>query len=117
MAEERTVIHSKRKNLQVLIDYCLDQKLSFSVSPRTIAIDEFEVGIEISSIRMAIALGMFAKENKYEVAGLGEMAKVKTAPVKKAEGKEVIAPVAEPAKAPAKEEGSLLSFDLNVNGN
>lgn len=112
------MIHCKRKNIQVLIDYCLDQKLSFSVTPRTVSLDEYEVEVVLSSIRQAVAIGMFAKENKLEVAGLGELAKPKSTPVKKAEVKEV--QVNAPADAPrvtTKEEGSLLSFDLNVNGN
>lgn len=119
MAEERPVLLSKRKNIQILLDYCLDQKLAFTVSPRAISHDDFEIEVSINSIKQAIALGMFAKENKIEVAGMGELIKPK-APVasKKAEPKDASAAlITEPVSEPAKEEGSLLSFDLNVNGN
>jgi len=118
MAEETPVLLSKRKNIQTILDYCLDQKLTFTVTPRAISHDDFEIEIGIASIKQAIALGMFARENKIEVAGLGELAKPKAPASKKAEPKEISTPgFSELTVEPAKEEGSLLSFDLNVNGN
>jgi hypothetical protein len=115
MIDEKPVLLSKRKNIQVLLDYCLDQRLGFMVSPRAISNDDFEIEVSISGIKQAIALGMFAKENKIEVAGMGELVKPKPPVAKKQEPKEaslLITPQAEP-----KEEGSLLSFDLNVTDN
>lgn len=116
MAEEKPVLLSKRKNIQGVLDYCLDQRIAFTVTPRAISLDDFEIEVKIEGIKQAIALGMFAKENKYEVAGLGELSKPKSTQSRKAESKENIAP-AEHVMMPAKEEGSLLSFDLNVTGN
>jgi hypothetical protein len=118
MAEETPVLLSKRKNIQVLLDYCLDQRVGFTVSPRAISNDDFEIEVNVGGIKQAIALGMFAKENKIEVAGMGDLIKPKTPVAKKAEPKEVLLPSAiELPAEPQKEEGSLLSFDLNVNGN
>lgn len=114
MTEETPVLLSKRKNIQIVLDYCLDQRLGFTVSPRAISHDDFEVEVKINGIKQAIALGMFARDNKIEIAGMGELAKPKVA-AKKAEPKEtpsLIVPQTEP-----KEEGSLLSFDLNVTDN
>ena len=118
MAEERTILLSKRKNIQILLDYCLDQRIGFTVNPRAISHDDFEVEVNIGGIKQAIALGMFAKENKIEVAGMGELVKPKAAAPKKAEPKESNnSNTVEAVNEPVKEEASLLSFDLNVNGN
>lgn len=76
--EEKVTVLVKRKTTTALFDYCMDQKIVFSVSPRPMIGDEFEVDIEVNHIKQAIALGMFLKENKYEVFGLGEFAKIKT---------------------------------------
>ncbi|MBP9186462.1 MAG: hypothetical protein KBG11_05160 [Bacteroidia bacterium] len=78
--EEKVTILAKRKNTAFLFDYLMDQKVVFTTSPRPMINDEFEVDVQISSIKQAIALGMFLKENKYDVFGLGEFTKVKTIP-------------------------------------
>ena len=116
MTEEKPVLLVKRKNIQLVIDYCLDQRTSFTVSPRAISNDDFEIEVSVSGIKQAIALGMFARDNKIEVAGLGELAKPKVAASKKVEPKEAPSLMSQPAAEP-KEEGSLLSFDLNVTAN
>ena len=89
MAEKVTLL-AKKKNIQTVFEYCMDLKIPFAVSPRGISNDEFEIDLTISEIKQAVALGMFAKDHKFEVFGLGEMAKPKVAPngVRKAEGKE-----------------------------
>lgn len=116
MSEEKPVLLVKRKNIQLVIDYCLDQRTSFTVSPRAISNDDFEIEVNVGGIKQAIALGMFAKENKVEVAGLGELAKPKANTAKKADPKEMPTLMSQPAPEP-KDEGSLLSFDLNVTDN
>ncbi len=118
--DEKPVVLSKRRNIQTLMDYCLDQRIGFTVSPRAISNDDFEVEINVEGIKQAIALGMFVKENKFDVTGMGELIKPKvvTAAPKKAETKEtVVSKTVTATPEPAKEDGSLLSFDLNVNGN
>ena len=59
----------KAKNLQLVFDYCIENNLKFSVSPRLIQ-DEWEFELNIAEIMTAVALGIFIKENKIEVAGL-----------------------------------------------
>ncbi len=118
--DEKPVVLSKRRNIQTLIDYCLDQRVGFTVTPRAISNDDFEIEVNIEGIKQAIALGMFIKENKFDITGMGEMVKPKTVTTtaKKAEPKEVSMPKSvHTTPEPVKEEGSLLSFDLNVNGN
>ncbi len=89
MAEKVTLL-AKRKNIQIAFDYCMDHKIPFAVSPRGISPDEFEIDLTINEIKQAVALGMFAKDVKFEVFGLGEMAKPKATSggTKKAEVKE-----------------------------
>ena len=84
---------AKRKTTAFLFDYLMDQKVIFTVSPRPMINDEFEIDVQIGNIKQAIALGMFLKENKYEDFGLGEFTKVKTvnnlnSGAKKADSKE-----------------------------
>lgn len=88
--EEKVTVFAKRKSIQTVFDYCLDHKIAFMVSPRGIAADEFEIDLIISGIKQAVALGMFAKEHKFEVSGLGEFAKAKNTitPSKKGDVKE-----------------------------
>lgn len=109
--EEKTTLLAKRKNIQTVFDYCLDQRIPFSVDPKGLAADDFEIGLTISGIKQAIALGMFAKEYKFEVLGLGETAKPKTngSAVKKTEAKEID----EVAKNTAKNEQQPTTTILN----
>jgi hypothetical protein len=130
--EDKPIILTRRKNIQTVLDYCLEQKISFSANPRAISIDEWEMELDITTIKGAIALGIFVKENKLEIYGMGtnvsEVSKPKpTAPVsnnKKAEPKEsIVAPslIDEIVLAPVVEENTLsnttLSFDLNNSNN
>jgi hypothetical protein len=88
--EDKITLIAKRKSIQQVFDYCLDQKITFSVEQRGIVTDEFEISLTISNIKQAVALGMFAKEFKFDVSGLGEMAKPKLATnTKKPETKEI----------------------------
>lgn len=77
MMEEKATLVVKRKNIQTLFDYALDNRISFIVNPKGLSPDEFEVDLSILGIKQAIALGMFAKEHKFEVLGLSEMSKSK----------------------------------------
>ncbi|MFZ4796675.1 MAG: hypothetical protein ACOYMA_04220 [Bacteroidia bacterium] len=130
--EDKPIILTKRKNIQTVLDYCLEQKISFSANPRAISIDEWELELDITTIKGAIALGIFVKENKLELYGMGtsntEVIKPKpAAPAvtnKKAEPKEPIAApslIDELVLAPVEEENiassNTLSFDLNNSNN
>ena len=108
--EEKVTVLAKRKTTSLLFDYCMDQKAVFTVSPRPMINDEYEIDIQVNNIKQAIALGMFLKENKYEVFGLGEFNKVKNGTngnqnAKKAENKDDV------NAAKSAEEGvTLLNF-------
>lgn len=77
MSEEKVTIATKRKSIQQLLDYCLDNRISFTINPNGIVADEYEAVLSINGIKEGIALGMFLKEHKFEVSGLGEQAKPK----------------------------------------
>jgi hypothetical protein len=76
--EEKVTLIARRKSIQVVFDYAMDLKIPFQVTARGISADEFEIDLTISGIKQAVALGMFVKDHKFEVSGLGELAKVKT---------------------------------------
>lgn len=67
--EQNPVVTIKKKNLQVIIDYCVESKLEFIVKPR-LAGDEFDVEVPISSIHQAILFGMFLRENRLMPNGM-----------------------------------------------
>jgi hypothetical protein len=121
--DDKPVILAKRKNIQTIFDYCLDQKIEFKVSPRTISNDEWELELSIDSIKMAIALGMFVRENKLDMYGMGEFSKPKPiSNVKKVEEKEkTIAPAPSLSDlmsvAVADDRANALNLDLNANNN
>jgi hypothetical protein len=123
--DDKPIILTKRKNIQLVIDYCIEQKISFNASPRAISIDEWEIELNITTIKGAIALGIFVKENKLELYGMEETLKPKASPsstvTKKIETKETaIAPtlIDELVLTPVVEENSTsLTFDLNNSNN
>jgi hypothetical protein len=117
MSDENAVVITRRKNIQTLIDYCLDTRLSVTINPRGLSNDEFEVEVVLAGIKQAIAFGMFARESKLEVSGLGDLVKPK-AVAKKADSKDNTPGLSELVSEPAKEkEEPTLSFDLNVSDN
>lgn len=59
----------KFKNIQLVFDYCVENKLKFTVAPR-LTNDEWEIELNIADVMTAIALGIFVRENKIEVIGL-----------------------------------------------
>ena len=57
------------KNLQLVFDYCIENKLKFNVAPK-LSNDEWEFELNITDIMGAVALGVFVRENRLDVAGL-----------------------------------------------
>jgi hypothetical protein len=71
----------KRKSIQVVFDYCLDNKIETKMTPRDMP-EEWELEFNVADIMKAISLGMFLKENKLELVGLLNSSTIKnsTAP-------------------------------------
>jgi hypothetical protein len=89
-SSENPRVLAKRKNIQFLIDYCLEQKVEFSVKLKDFTHDDYEVEVAVNSVKKAILFGMFLKENKLEVAGIPETAKPPQTSTKSSSKKEVI---------------------------
>lgn len=123
---DKPTVILKRNKIQDLFDYCLDNKIAFTTKEREMGIDEFEITLEIQDVKKAIMLGMFLRENRLELAGMGS-SDAKSAVKKAAVAKKAVEPVHNPLISaqpiPAKEteepvisektENSALSFDLN----
>lgn len=118
---EKPRIIVKSKNIQIVIDFCIQQKTEFTVIPRNASNDEWEVELNIKSITKAIEWGMFIKANKLDFI-VNELFNInkpiaQTPPIPKVkpktrERKETQAPIADENKS---EQNNLLSFDLNQN--
>ena len=67
--ESKPSVTLKRKNIQVLLDYCIETKQEFTVVPKGNG-DEYTVEINITAINKAISFGMFLRENKMEANGV-----------------------------------------------
>ncbi|MCE3279651.1 MAG: hypothetical protein K0S44_1842 [Bacteroidetes bacterium] len=69
MNEETPTVTVKKKNIQSLIEYCIENKIDFTVKSKS-SIDDFDVEFIITNTKKAIALGMCLKELKMELNGL-----------------------------------------------
>jgi hypothetical protein len=67
--EQNPVVTIKKKNLHVIIDYCVESKLEFIVRPKLTG-DEFDVEVSINNIHQAILFGMFLRENRLMPNGM-----------------------------------------------
>jgi hypothetical protein len=72
----------KRKNIQLLVDFCLEETLEFTLKPQTFPDTDWELTMKITDIKTAVAAGMFLRENRIEVAGIDQQ-KLKKQPPKK----------------------------------
>jgi hypothetical protein len=70
MNETIPTVTLKKKNISSLIEYCIENKIDFSVKSKSTNTDDFDMEFIISSTQKAIALGMCLKELKLELNGL-----------------------------------------------
>ena len=59
----------KRKNIQPVFDYCLENRIETKITPRDMP-EEWELDFNVADIMKAINLGMFLRENKLELVGV-----------------------------------------------
>ena len=69
MNEDKPTVTVKKKNIQSLIEYCIENKIDFTLKSRS-SNDDFDVEFIITNTKKAIALGMCLKELKMELNGL-----------------------------------------------
>lgn len=72
----------KRKNIQLLVDFCLEESLEFTFKPQTFPDTDWELTMKITDIKTAVAAGMFLRENRIEVNGIDQQKFKKQAPKK-----------------------------------
>lgn len=100
--EELPQVAVKRKNIQAVMDYCLENEVEFTVKPKTAGIDEWKIEVNITNVKKAIHFGMFLKEIKSEIVGLPYVSPIVKEPKKfdsketskEKESKEKTSPVA-----------------------
>lgn len=112
--ETNPTVTVKRKNIQTVIDYCLDSKVEFTVKHKKTN-DEFDVEFIIENITRAIAFGMFLRENRMTINGLEPATPAPAAKGRKTtavEAKEKAQPTAEETIAGMAFEEKDLQLDL-----
>lgn len=75
--EDTISVNVKKKNLNLLFDFCLENKIEFIVTPAK-GNDEFTVGFLLNDAKSAIMLGMALKEMKLDPNGLETFVSVST---------------------------------------
>lgn len=76
-SEETLTAVVKKKNILLVIEYCLENKIEFVVSPG-VANDDFMIGFVIKDLAAAVALGMSLKDLKIDLQGLPNFVSVNT---------------------------------------
>ena len=69
MNEEKPTVTVKKKNAFALIEYCIENKIDFTVKSKS-SVEDLDVEFIITNTKKAIALGMCLKELKMELNGL-----------------------------------------------
>lgn len=100
----------KRKSIQALFDYCLENKIEITVKP--LQNEEFEIEFNIQDVTKAILLGMFLRTERLELIGVTLSAPASAAKAKKAEAPKE--PVREEAPATMVFEEDKLQFNLET---
>lgn len=118
-ASENPTVTVKRKSVQTVFDYCLDNDFTFSVR-RAAGKDEFEIEFDVTDVKRGVLLGMFLRENRLELNGHAT-AQPAASPARNSVKK--AAPANGTATAPEQpaaqeqailaEEGLLLNLDAN----
>lgn len=95
---DKPKIAIKKKNIQVVIDYCIENNIEFSVKNKPLADDDLEVEVNISQIQKAIVFGMFMRENRLNLAGMEAVASTLKAKKPQPKKEETIATAEEEKK-------------------
>jgi hypothetical protein len=82
----------KSKSISVVVDFCIEEKIEFSVRPQAFPDTDWEFNILVKDIKTAVLTGMFLRDNRIDIMGNEQQQqKLKKAPVvkKKEEEKQV----------------------------
>lgn len=109
--EQLPFVSVKKKTIQLLLDYCLEHKIEFTVAPKNS--EEYKVTFNLKDYHNAIALGICLRELKIEFGQSAESVAAikakKATPVSKEVASEKTA-LTEPLLMPE----NSLSFDLDA---
>jgi hypothetical protein len=98
----------KQKSISLLVDFCLEEKIEFSVKPQDFPDTDWEFNLFVKDIKMGVITGMFLRENRIDIPGTDLQKVKKPAPRKiKEEDERVVAPPAEDAKDAESEDKAL----------
>lgn len=59
----------KQKNISLLVDFCIEEKIEFGVRPQPFPDTDWEFNMMVKDIKTAVNTGMFLRENRIEIAG------------------------------------------------
>ena len=76
----------KKKQISILVDFCLEESIEFSVKQQNFPETDWEVELKIKDVKTGIIVGMFLRENRFEIEGFDQQ-KIKKTTAKKAEEK------------------------------
>ena len=57
----------KKKQVQTMVDFCLDEGIEFGVKQQTFPDMDFEIEMKLKDMKVAILVGMFLRENRFEI--------------------------------------------------
>jgi hypothetical protein len=77
----------KKKQISILVDFCLDESIEFGVKQQAFPGTDWEVELKLNDIKTAIMVGMFLRENRFDIEGVDQQRYKKTAGAKKSEEK------------------------------
>jgi hypothetical protein len=60
----------KKKQVSVLVDYCLEESIEFSVKQQAFPDTDWEIEMKLKDFKAAVVLGMFLRENRIDIDGI-----------------------------------------------
>ena len=94
----------KKKQISVLIDFCLDESIEFSVKQQIFPETDWEVELKLKDLKTAVVVGMFLRESKLELDGVDQSRYKKTVNKKADEKPEPAAKAETPKVEKSKQE-------------
>ena len=73
----------KQKSITTLVEFCVEEKIEFSVRPQAFPDTDWEFNLLVKDIKTAVMTGMFLRENRIDIAGNEHQQKPKKPVTKK----------------------------------
>lgn len=98
----------KQKSIPMLVDFCLEEKIEFSVKPQSFPDIDWEYNLFVKDVKTGVLTGMFLRENRIDMAGVDALKLKKPIPKKGKEDEDKPQPSvshAEPKSADPEDKG------------